>query len=993
MSGNGIVAGGIRAALWLGLFSTFAFATPVQGQVQSDDQQRCIRARTRSFERILKKQAGEVRRCLKNAAKDRLESSLAECLRADAKDRVDRTRFKNLRTTIKQCVEAPDFGPRDVATSNAVGIQSQLALIEDVFGSDLEAAIAREADSKDTARCQQAVYRTIDSCQQAKLTRFRLCIKKGLADGSVASEMELAACADLLKTPGTGDPGSFSNIARRCAAGSIEKRVEKLCEARGVGLAGAFPGCGSSDAGAVALCLARRVECQVCLSLNRVDFLDRDCDLFDDGDKNGSCLGPDRWGGHTGIESTASGRFRVEEIDGVWWFITPDGHAFFSAGVNSVTQGAFSPPIGTNPYQDNILALYGNEDVWREVSFERLERWNFNTVGAFGPAIASGRHPYTPVRDFHSGAPEVPGWPAGQTGRLVRDYFDPGWPEAAAQRAENLRFCSEDPFCIGAFTDNELPWGPSVFMVGTYMDAYMSLPPNAPGKIELQDFFEERYVDVAAFNAAWGLGLSQFDDLQDLDSMDSDLVCEAPDRTNDRRAFMARIAERYFSVVYDALRALDPELLILGPRFTTTSVGPDVIQAAAPYVDVISLNHYLLDAGALNIFAGNGGVLYEYFFLDNRFDDLAQIHALSGRPMMITEYTTRTPTPDVPVLFPPFFPTFDTQEERTDAYEEYQRQILSRPFMLGTHWFQWEDQPATGRGDGENSRFGVVNIEDTPYEELTQRMTLLNSLTPARPLPEPDVAFFPDPLAFVDSTVGFSDPNVAIGRAIEGALGTRLFSIAPSGSDRTGFYVGLLPGQNLGGAVAGGPLVLEAGIPDPNGDAPLVLAQDDVLAMQTVVGDVICLRLTAAGSSGTLSCNGGMGHDVAVTSDTGEFADPPVTQTFLGADSGPGAATLLVSTEVAQLPDGASLTDCLTTDQYAPPQFRALSTGIVTATKGVEQITLQGENFVCGDDGSAWRLANGPGMLSFGHPVFDGRVPGGDLASGLLFADIPIVCP
>jgi hypothetical protein len=163
--------------------------------------------------------------------------------------------------------------------------------------------------------------------------------------------------------------------------------------------------------------------------------------------------------------------------------------------------------------------------------------------------------------------------------------------------------------------------------------------------------------------------------------------------------------------------------------------------------------------------------------------------------------------------------------------------------------------------------------------------------------------------------------------------------------------------------------------------------------MQTVAGDAICLRLTAAGSSGTLSCDGGMGHDVTVTSDAGEFADPPVTQAFLGADSGPGAATLLVSTEVAQLPAGASLADCLTTDQYGAPQIRALSTGVVTTTKGTEQLTLQGESFVCGADGSAWRLENGPGMFGFGHPVFDGRVPGGDLASSLLFADRPDACP
>jgi hypothetical protein len=32
-------------------------------------------------------------------------------------------------------------------------------------------------------------------------------------------------------------------------------------------------------------------------------------------------------------------------------------------------------------------------------------------------------------------------------------------------------------------------------------------------------------------------------------------------------------------------------------------------------------------------------------------------------------------------------------------------------------------------------------------------------------------------------------------------------------------------------------------------------------------------------------------------------------------------------------------------------------------------------------------------MLGFGLPTFDDRVPGGDLASGLLFADRADACP
>jgi hypothetical protein len=38
--------------------------------------------------------------------------------------------------------------------------------------------------------------------------------------------------------------------------------------------------------------------------------------------------------------------------------------------------------------------------------------------------------------------------------------------------------------------------------------------------------------------------------------------------------------------------------------------------------------------------------------------------------------------------------------------------------MIGTHWFQWLDQPATGRNDGENYNIGFVDVTDRPYAEL-----------------------------------------------------------------------------------------------------------------------------------------------------------------------------------------------------------------------------------------------------------------------------------
>jgi hypothetical protein len=684
----------------------------------------------------------------------------------------------------------------------------------------------------------------------------------------------------------------------------------------------------------------------------------------------------DRFGGALDSASFATGHFRVEEIDGRHWFITPEGHGFFSAGLNHINVRAdYSPPIDRRPYYENILALYGTEEGWAEVTEERLRSWGFNTVGAW----SSTEHfetslPYTPVLSLNRAAPPVPDWPTGQTGQAIRDYFAPEFEPALAARVEDVRPCAENPYCIGVFTDNELPWGRSVLQAGTYVDAYLTLPPGAPGKLALQAFFEERYGEIAVFNAAWSLDLASFDDIQQLTFFEDDAAyCNEVGRRADRQAFVAQVASRYFERVHTAMRAAFPDVLILGSRLLAVYTAPAIYAAAAPFVDVISINDYDWDEEGRGLFRSEGEP-YGYLFLDDPVSDLETVFDLTDRPIMITEWTFRTPTPDVPVLFPPFIPTVETQVERADRYQAFMQELLARPYMVGSHWFKYHDQPATGRGDGENSLFGVVDIEDTPYPELSERMTAVNAdIFASRP--------------------AVASPSMYTAAALAASpLGQRILSITAPDDLRTGFFIFILPGVNLSKTVVGGPLRLEAGAPGDDGVAPLALAEDAILAFQTVVGDVACLRLQAAGSHGELACDGGFGHDVRVSQLGGATVPPPVTEAFLGEHSGPGAATLLVPLEFSQLPAGTSADDCLTTDSYGPQWLSALSTGVVTSIKGGTSFEIAGENFACGPDGAEWRAEDGSGMFVVGVPTFDSRVPGGDLAAAFRIADRDEAC-
>jgi hypothetical protein len=67
-----------------------------------------------------------------------------------------------------------------------------------------------------------------------------------------------------------------------------------------------------------------------------------------------------------------------------------------------------------------------------------------------------------------------------------------------------------------------------------------------------------------------------------------------------------------------------------------------------------------------------------------------------------------------------------TQQERADGFAQYVEALAALPSCVGFHWFEYRDEPKEGRFDGENSNYGVVKIDFTPWDVLTARMTRVN---------------------------------------------------------------------------------------------------------------------------------------------------------------------------------------------------------------------------------------------------------------------------
>jgi len=106
---------------------------------------------------------------------------------------------------------------------------------------------------------------------------------------------------------------------------------------------------------------------------------------------------------------------------------------------------------------------------------------------------------------------------------------------------------------------------------------------------------------------------------------------------------------------------------------------------------------------------------------------LSRYWVLGQKPIMITEYSWRAKENTSGCLNNRGGGTVvATQAQRADNYKKYTNAMYAYPMVIGTHWFEFADQSPQGRFDGENSNYGVVDIQNRPYTVLLEAMAKAN---------------------------------------------------------------------------------------------------------------------------------------------------------------------------------------------------------------------------------------------------------------------------
>jgi len=387
----------------------------------------------------------------------------------------------------------------------------------------------------------------------------------------------------------------------------------------------------------------------------------------------------DTYGGLRTRRVKATGFFRTEKIGDRWWLVDPNGGLFIHKGVSSVRT------IPTPGARAALEGRFGTETAWASATLAMLRDCGFNGLGAWSDTgLLSKVSPplaYTRLWNFMSSYGRKRGGTYQQPGHTgyPKDclfVFDPEFESFCYEHARQLSADRGDPWLLGHFSDNELPFRREA------LKNYLDLRESDVGRHAALDWLHARHGPNAS----------------------------AKDITpQDEADFQAVVVDRYFRIVSKAIRKHDPNHLFLGSRFYGSDLRtPAVFRAAGPYVDVVSVNYYRAWTPDPNRFA-----MWE---------------RESGRPILITEWYAKGADSGMANTSGAGW-LVKTQRDRGLFYQNFTLALLQSRACVGWHWFKYADndpEDKTVDPSNRDSNKGIVNNRYEPWKDLLDLMKPVN---------------------------------------------------------------------------------------------------------------------------------------------------------------------------------------------------------------------------------------------------------------------------
>lgn len=435
----------------------------------------------------------------------------------------------------------------------------------------------------------------------------------------------------------------------------------------------------------------------------------------------------DKFGGQLHVAWAKSlrgtGFYRVVKQNGYWWLITPLGNPVFYTGVCTApaTNWDCTPVTGREelfaylPPKTGLTASLWRRNVWgsepdtdyavlhamnlvrrfgadrydaaaRTECRKRLAAWGFSGLGKWA--------------DGDSTTPTLPVISAGDVPRIDRhfDVFDPEVRKKLQDEiSRQIRPNRNSPYILGYSFGNEY----DECIQPSEVEHILASPTASPAKMA---FIKWALTTVyrgseAALRTAWGVASAA--------AFDSQPLKATPQAVETLRRYYA---SAYYETLYTTFKKADPNHLYFGfwivPGWWVSDLDWNLI---APHVDVIGFDRY----------SDWPGIKY----LLNRFD----------KPVLLGEFS-----------FPSWYEGArgmgrygcytNSDAESGQRYAGLLAAATACPQCVGTMWFQYRDEPISGRGpvaghsaaEGEHYAFGLVDACDLPKYDLVRTVRTAN---------------------------------------------------------------------------------------------------------------------------------------------------------------------------------------------------------------------------------------------------------------------------
>ena len=387
-------------------------------------------------------------------------------------------------------------------------------------------------------------------------------------------------------------------------------------------------------------------------------------------------IATDRWGGRTDRPAQrGTGFFRTELVEGRWWLVTPQGHLYWNVGVNSVR-----PAKSASPESVKAFPATATREL-RSLGFNGLGNGSVSTLQTAADAL-----PWSIRLNFISSFAQHHKQTyatSGHTGYTEQCFpvFHPDFPAWARRHAEALAATAKDPSVLGIFTDNELQSPVDL------LDRHL--------RLSVEDAYL-RHGRLAA--EAW---------------LKAEGLPREPARLTlkDRYRFIAHVFATYTRIVHEAVRAVDRNHLIFGPRFNNHRGqfdNPWFWPAVGPWIDVVAVNYYAL--------------------WGPQRDEIQEWSGATQRPIILTEWYAKAA--DAPGLANTNGAGWlvRTQADRAKYYQHFVLAACETPALVGFHYFKYldDDSDSVALDSAGGANKGICRADGSPWGELQDAARAVN---------------------------------------------------------------------------------------------------------------------------------------------------------------------------------------------------------------------------------------------------------------------------